>query len=220
LLGGLDRARREIDRSGLMNGMDQFNQQAFEMVTGESARRAFDVNREDPRVRDRYGRHTWGQSALLARRLVEAGVTFVTITASGWDDHSQVANAMKAKLPPFDRALGALVEDLTSRGMIDNVAVVVTGEFGRTPRINPGAGRDHWGEVMSVLIGGGGLKGGQVIGSSNSKGEVPKDRPLKPADVLHTLYHVLGIDSSVHFTNNAGRPIPILNEGTAISELV
>lgn len=220
LLGGLDRARREIDRSGLMNGMDQFNQQAFEMVTGESARRAFDVNREDPRVCDRYGRHTWGQSALLARRLVEAGVTFVTITASGWDDHAQVANAMKAKLPPFDRALGALVEDLTSRGLIDQVAVVVMGEFGRTPRINPGAGRDHWGEVMSVLIGGGGLKGGQVIGSSNSKGEVPKDRPLKPADVLHTLYHVLGIDSSVNFTNNAGRPIPILNDGAAISELV
>jgi hypothetical protein len=220
LLGGLDRARREIDRSGLMNGMDQFNQQAFEMVTGESARRAFDINREDPRVRDRYGRHTWGQSALLARRLVEAGVTFVTITASGWDDHGQVANAMKAKLPPLDRAVGSLVEDLTSRGLIDNVAVVVMGEFGRTPRINPGAGRDHWGEVMSVLIGGGGLKGGQVVGSSNSKGEVPKDRPLKPADVLHTLYHVLGIDTAAHFYNPAGRPIPILNEGSAIAELV
>ena len=219
LLGGLDRIRRDVDRNGLMNGMDQFNQQAFEMVTGESARRAFDVGREDPRVRDRYGRHTWGQSALLARRLVEAGVTFVTITASGWDDHAQVANAMKAKLPPFDRALGALVEDLTSRGLIDNVAVCVMGEFGRTPRINPGAGRDHWGDVMSVLIGGGGLKGGQIIGSSNSKGEVPKDRPIKPADVLHTLYGVLGIDPTLQFVNNAGRPISILNEGAAIAEL-
>jgi uncharacterized protein (DUF1501 family) len=151
---------------------------------------------------------------------VEAGVTFVTITASGWDDHGQVANAMKAKLPPLDRALGSLVEDLTSRGLIDQVAVVVMGEFGRTPRINPGAGRDHWGEVMSVLIGGGGLKGGQVVGSSNSKGEVPKDRPLKPSDVLHTLYHVLGIDPAAHFYNPAGRPIPILNDGSVISELV
>jgi hypothetical protein len=220
LLSGLDHARREVDRSGLMNGMDQFNQQAFDMVTGESARRAFDIGREDPRVRDRYGRHTWGQSALLARRLVEAGVTFVTITASGWDDHAQVANAMKAKLPPLDRALGSLVEDLTSRGLIDHVAVVVMGEFGRTPRINPGAGRDHWGECMSVLIGGGGLKGGQIIGSSNSKGEVPKDRPLRPSDVLHTLYGVLGIDPALQFVNNAGRPIPILNDGTAIPELV
>jgi len=220
LLGGLDRVRREVDRTGLMNGMDQFNLQAFEMVTGESARRAFDIDREDPRVRDRYGRHTWGQSALLARRLVEAGVTFVTITAAGWDDHGQVANAMKAKLPPLDRAVGALVEDLTSRGLIDNVAVCVMGEFGRTPRINPGAGRDHWGEVMSVLIGGGGLKGGQIIGSSNSKGEVPKDRPVKPAHVLHTLYHVLGIDPTLQFVNNSGRPIPVLGDGTAIAELV
>jgi Protein of unknown function (DUF1501) len=220
LLEGLDHARREIDRTGLMDGMDQFNQQAFEMVTGEAARRAFDITREDPRLRDRYGRHTWGQSALLARRLVEAGVTFVTITASGWDDHAQVANAMKAKLPPFDRALGALVEDLTARGLIDSVCVVVMGEFGRTPRINPGAGRDHWGEVMSVLIGGGGLKGGQVVGSSNFKGETPKDRPLKPADILHTLYHVLGVDPNTHFNNLAGRPIPILNEGRVISELV
>jgi hypothetical protein len=203
-----------------MGGMDQFNQQAFQMVTGESARKAFDIRLEDPRIRDRYGRHTWGQSALLARRLVEAGVTFVTITASGWDDHAQITNAMKAKLPPFDRALGALVEDLTSRGMLDQVAVVVMGEFGRTPRVNPGAGRDHWGEVMSVLIGGGGLKGGQVVGASNSKGEVPRDRPLKPADVLHTLYHVLGIDATLQFNNPAGRPIPILNEGSAIAELV
>jgi hypothetical protein len=220
LLVGLDRARREADRTGLMNGMDQFNQQAFELVTGAAARRAFDMDREDPRVRDRYGRHTWGQSALLARRLVEAGVTFVTITASGWDDHAQVANAMKAKLPPFDRALGALVEDLTARGLFDRVTVVVMGEFGRTPRINPGAGRDHWGEVMSVLIGGGGLKGGQIVGSSNAKGERPKDRPLKPADVLHTLYHVLGVDTTAHFNNLAGRPIPVLNEGSPIHELV
>ncbi|MBI3466152.1 MAG: DUF1501 domain-containing protein [Planctomycetes bacterium] len=220
LLSSFDRIRREVDRSGLMNGMDQFNQQAFEMVTGDAARRAFDINREDPRIRDRYGRHTWGQSALLARRLVETGVTFVTITASGWDDHAQVANAMRAKLPPFDRALGALVEDLSSRGMVDQVAVVVMGEFGRTPRINPGAGRDHWGEVMSVLIGGGGLRGGQVVGSSNSKGEVPKDRPLSPADVLHTLYHVLGIDPTIQFNNPAGRPISILNDGSVIPELV
>jgi hypothetical protein len=220
LLVGLDRARREADRTGLMNGMDQFNQQAFELVTGAAARRAFDMDREDPRVRDRYGRHTWGQSALLARRLVEAGVTFVTITASGWDDHAQVANAMKAKLPPFDRALGALVEDLTARGLFDRVTVVVMGEFGRTPRINPGAGRDHWGEVMSVLIGGGGLKGGQIVGSSNAKGERPKDRPLKPADILHTLYYVLGVDTTTHFNNLAGRPIPVLNEGSPIRELV
>jgi hypothetical protein len=220
LLGGLDRVRREVDGTGLMNGMDQFNQQAFEMVTGAAARRAFDIAREDPRVRDRYGRHTWGQSALLARRLVEAGVTFVTITASGWDDHAQVANAMKAKLPPFDRAVGALVEDLSARGLIDQVTVVVMGEFGRTPRINPGAGRDHWGEVMSVLIGGGGVKGGQVVGASNAKGERPKDRPLKPADLLHTLYYVLGIDPTIQFNNLAGRPIAILNEGSPIRELI
>lgn len=231
LLSSLDRIRREADRSGLMNGLDAFNQQAFQMVTGEAARQAFDINAEDPRIRDKYGRNTYGQSALLARRLVEAGVTFVTIHNGGWDHHWDLESGLKSRLPSFDQSVGALIDDLDQRGMLDNTLVLVMGEFSRTPRLNDGGnggpprskgtpGRDHWGNVMSVLIGGGGLQGGQVVGASNAKGEFPAERPLLPADVLATVYHVMGIDMTGHFVNRAGRPVPINNNGSVIHELL
>lgn len=231
LLSSLDKVRRDVDSSGLMNSQDSFNQAAFSMLTGEAARVAFDLSKEDARTRDRYGRNHYGQSALLARRLVEAGVTFVTVHNGGWDHHWDLEGGYKSRYPDMDRSIGALIGDLSDRGMLDDVMVLVMGEFGRTPRLNDGGnggpplsmgtpGRDHWGNAMSVLIGGGGLKGGQVVGATNSRGEHPVERPMKPADVLATIYHVLDIDYHGSFVNRAGRPIPINNGGTPIAELL
>jgi uncharacterized protein (DUF1501 family) len=228
LLGAFDSARRDVDASGLMEGLDRFDQQAFSIVLGQAARRAFDLSKEDPRLRDRYGRHEWCQSALLARRLVEAGVRFVTLTFSGWDFHSSLESGMKRVLPLVDSAVGSLVEDLESRGLLDTTTVIVMGEFGRTPRMNtsgvPGAdpvpGRDHWGNVMSLLVAGGGFARGRTIGASNSKGEVPKDNPVRPQDLIVTLYHHLGIDPQTTFANRAGRPIPIGSDGCVIADLI
>jgi uncharacterized protein (DUF1501 family) len=162
----------------------------------------------------------------MARRLVEAGVTFVTVDMPHWDDHSNIKVGHGYKLPHVDRAVSALVEDLQWRGLLDRVLVVAMGEFGRTPRLNKGQpgipipGRDHWGSAISVLLAGGGLKLGQVVGSTNAKAEHPVDRPLKPADILATVYHVLGVDTKLSFKDHTGRPHPILDEGEPIKEVV
>ncbi|MEQ8790427.1 MAG: DUF1501 domain-containing protein [Pirellulaceae bacterium] len=220
LLSSLDRIRRDIDKRGLMEGIDEFNAEAIEMVTGDAAREAFDIAAESDAMRDRYGRNTHGQSALLARRLVESGVKFVTVHNGGWDMHSTIDTSIKRRMPETDRAIGVLIQDLAERGMLDDVMVCVMGEFGRTPRVNANAGRDHWGNVMSVLLGGGGLRGGQAVGSSNDKGEHPVDTPLMPADVLATIYRVLGIDLEAKFLNHAGRPTGINNYGQPIEALL
>ena len=220
LLAGLDQLRRDADNSGLLDGIDKFSSEAFELLTGEAARKAFDLSQEDGKLRDRYGRNRYGQSALLARRLVEAGVRFVTIHNGGWDHHSNIQNGMKGRLPSMDQSIGTLIADLADRGLLDQTLVCVMGEFGRTPRVNRNAGRDHWGNVMSVLLGGGGLKGGQIVGASNIKGERPIVQPLKPADVLCTIYHQLGINLETSFPNLAGRPIPIHNYGEPIRQLI
>ena len=231
LMQSFDRLRREIDRAGSMGALDTFNEEAFSMVASDAARRAFDISREDPRLRDRYGRHSWGQSVLLARRLVEAGVTFATCHFGGWDHHWNLEPGYKGNLPIVDQAVSALVEDLTVRGLLDRVLFMVVGEFSRTPRMNDGGnggapmsmgtpGRDHWGNAMSCLIGGGGLRGGQIVGATSPKGEYPSERPILPEDVLATVYHVLGIDYHQSFLNHAGRPIPILPRGEVIGELV
>ncbi len=228
LLSAFDSARTDADASGLMDGLDRFGQQAFAMISGPEARAAFDLKRESPHLRDRYGRNTWGQSALVARRLVGAGVRFVTLTFGGWDMHSSLEKSVKSAVPNVDRAVATLVDDLETRGMLDSTMVLVMGEFGRTPRINTGGvpgvdpvpGRDHWGEVMSVLVAGGGVKGGQVIGSSNSRGEVPRDRPLRPQDLAVTIYRKLGIDPETSFVDRSGRPIAIGSDGRVIEELL
>ncbi len=220
LLSHFDRMNRELDASGALKSMDEFQAQAYEMISGPRARQAFDLSKEDPRVRDRYGRHNWGQSCLLARRLVEAGVTFVTVHMGGWDDHSNIEQAMKNKLPRFDDALAGLVEDLNRQGLYERVAICVCGEFGRTPKVNPGAGRDHWGQAMSVLLGGGGIRGGVVVGATTEKGEYPKERPTGPEDMLATLYRVLDIDIKTQFTDKSGRPHPVLGKGEPITELI
>jgi hypothetical protein len=228
LLGAFDGARRASDASGMMESFDRFEQEAFSLVLGREARRAFDLTKEDPRLRDRYSRHQWGQSALLARRLVEAGVRFVTLTFGGWDMHSSLDSSVHRVLPILDATVGSLVEDLESRGLLDSTMVIVMGEFGRTPRMNkkgvPGSdpvpGRDHWGNVMSVLLAGGGFARGRVIGASNARGERPTKRPLRPQDLMATLYHQLGIDPETTFTNRGGQPIKIVSNGQVVPELI
>ena len=226
LLQKLDGLRRDIDSSGAMEAMDSYQQQAVDMVLNGRAREAFDVEKEDPKLADRYGRGPWGHYTLMARRLVEAGVSFITVDMPHWDNHSGIEKGHGSKLLHVDKAVSALLEDLELRGMSDDVLLLVMGEFGRTPRLNKGQpgipipGRDHWGNAISAMMVGGGLKGGQVIGATNSKAEHPISRAMKPNDLLATVYHVLGIDHSQAFLDHAGRPIPILPEGKAIAEAI
>lgn len=227
----LDRIRRDADRKGLITAMSRFDQQAFDLVTSSQARAAFDIQAETPEMRESYGRNTWGQSVLLARRLVEAGSTIVTCHFGGWDSHWDHQSTMESYLPKVDRAVSTLLTDLEQRDLLGKVMVVVCGEFSRSPKMNDGGnggpplskgtpGRDHWGHALSVLVAGGGLKGGQVIGATNRRGEVPSERPLRPGDLHHTIFHVLGIDPDVAFLNHAGRPVPAIDHGEVIRELV
>ncbi|MCA9179042.1 MAG: DUF1501 domain-containing protein [Planctomycetales bacterium] len=222
LLGQLDQIRRDIDLKGDIDGLDSFYRDALTMVTNDRATRAFDIKQEDDKLREQYGRNDLGQSCLLARRLVEAGVSFVAVQAGGgWDTHGDNFKQLKDNLlPKYDRAVATLVQDLHQRGLQDDVLVMSFGEFGRTPRINPGAGRDHWPGAMSVLYAGGGLKMGQVIGSTNDKAEYPTSRPASVGCVLSTMYYALGIDYRHVFYDQAKRPLPVLNEGKPIEELI
>src|SRR5262245_1885895 len=221
LLKELDTIRRDIDTRGDLEGLDTFYRDGLEMVTNTRAQKAFDIASEPDRVRERYGRNDLGQCCLLARRLVEAGVTFVTVQAGGgWDTHGDNFKQLKNNLlPKYDRALTALVSDLCDRGRQEDVLVMVLGEFGRTPKINSGAGRDHWPGAMSVVYAGGGLKMGQVVGSTNAKAGHPTSHAATPGCVLATLYHVVGIDYTHTFHDQGQRPLPILNEGKPIREL-
>jgi hypothetical protein len=222
LLKELDNIRRDIDTRGDVEGLDAFYREGLQMVTDTKAQRAFDIHREPPALRDRYGRNELGQCCLLARRLVEAGVTYVTVQAGGgWDTHGDNFKQLKNELlPKYDQALAALVSDLYDRGLDDEVLVMAMGEFGRTPRINPQAGLDHWPGAMSVVYAGGGLKMGQVVGTTNATAEYPTSKPATPGCVLATMYHALGIDYKHAFYDQAQRPLPILSEGEPIAELI
>lgn len=222
LIQQLDHVRRDLDTQREMSEVDRFYEQGLEMVTNDKALKAFDINSEDTSLRERYGRNDLGQSCLLARRLVEAGVTYVTIQAGGgWDTHGDNFKQLKDNLlPKYDRALAALVADLADRGLDQEVLVMAFGEFGRTPRINTGAGRDHWPGAMSVVYAGGGMRMGQVIGETDARAEAPISRPCSPGDVLSTMYHFLGIDHHHVFFDQARRPMPVLNEGRPIEELI
>ncbi|HVW38835.1 MAG TPA: DUF1501 domain-containing protein, partial [Pirellulales bacterium] len=220
LLREFDTLRRDVDRTGALEGLDGFKAQALEMVAGDRVREAFDLNRESPRLRDRYGRHLYGQSALLARRLIEAGTRCVTINTGYWDHHNDIEQGLEEQLAPLDAAIGGLVEDLEQRGLLDDVAIFCAGEFGRTPLINGHAGRDHWANCFSVLLGGGGLKGGQIIGASEPRGGNVSERPVSPHDLLATLYHTLGIPLDTHFNDASGRPTSIVNTGRPLLELL
>ncbi len=217
LLTNFDNVRRDIDASGSMTGMDAFATRAFDMIASGTVRRALDLSREEPRIRDRYrGVETF----LMARRLVEAGVGCVTLAIGGWDTHGDNFNQLRRQLPEVDRGVSALVQDLCDRGMDRDVVTVMWGEFGRTPRVNGGAGRDHWSPVMSAMVAGGGLRMGQAIGSSSARGEYPRDRRCTVPQVLSTLYRGMGIDPSQTFANGSGRPMYILDDREPISELL
>jgi len=217
LLSTFDSLRRDIDASGSMRGLDSFATRAFDMISSGAARRALDLTLEDPRVRDRY--HGVEQF-LMARRLVEAGVGCVTLSIGGWDTHGQNFTTLRQQLPQVDRGLANLISDLCDRGLDRDVVTVMWGEFGRTPRINNSAGRDHWAPVMSALVAGGGLKMGQAVGSSTARGEQPRDRRVTASQVLSTIYRAVGIDPSQTFPSNSGRPMYILDDREPVRELL
>jgi Protein of unknown function (DUF1501) len=217
LLDEFDSVRRDLDGTGTMRGMDAFQQRAFDMVASGATRRALDLSQEDVRTRDRY---RGLDQFLTARRLVEAGVGCVTLAYGSWDTHDRNFIQLRTQLPELDRGIANLVQDLHDRGMERDTVVVVWGEFGRTPRINGGAGRDHWAPVMSAMIAGGGLRMGQAIGSSSARGEFPRDRRCTASQVLSTIYRAMGIDPSMTFPNTAGRPMYILDDREPVSELL
>lgn len=234
LLAQFDQFRRGIERSGVSESLERYNQQAAALLTSSGVRKAFDLRQESAATRDRYGRHAVGQRCLLARRLVEQGVRLVTIDfpsvpgqkAFSWDDHASVWNIfeqMKIRLPVLDQVVSALISDLHERGLQDEVLLLVMGEMSHTPRLNyfkGQPGREHWGRSMSVLLSGGGMPGGQVIGATNAKGDEPAERPLAPNDLLATLYRYLGVPLGTQFPDHFGRPTPILPSGTPIAELI
>lgn len=239
LLAQVDKFRRENDPSGSVRAGDQFRDMAFELLASPQAAAAFDLSKEKETLRDRYGRHLWGQGCLLARRLAELGTAVVSLTINtpkngqeftNWDDHIMNAmrpghfgDYMKVRLPYLDESLSALIEDIYARGLDRKILVVVVGEFGRTPRLShnaQGTGRDHWPQAYSALVSGGGLRMGQVVGATNSKGEFPTERPYMPQDLLATIYRHLGIDTTQTFPDYSGRPIYVLDEGKPIRELI
>jgi hypothetical protein len=237
LLSQFDTFRRFADVR-LQSTVDPFTESAFAMLTSPTVASAFDLTREDPRLRDRYGRHLWGQACLLARRLAEAGSSVITIDALAptlsdryfsWDDHINpqtrwdMADAMRYRAPFMDQAITALIEDIYARSLDHKILVVAMGEFGRTPKVVNHSGligRDHWPDAMSALISGGGSRTGQVIGSTDRSGAYPADRPLSPQDLLATIYRHLGIDPKMEFQDRTGRPVPVLAGGNAIDELI
>jgi uncharacterized protein (DUF1501 family) len=218
LLKNFDSLDRRLDASGLMTGMDNFEQQAFDLILSKS-KEVFDVSKEDPKTRERYGPRL-GEQLLAARRLCEAGAGFVTINYGGWDMHGGIANAMKNLGPKVDQAVSAFVQDCHDRGLNENVLLVVTGEFGRTPRINQNAGRDHWAPLSTLALSGGGLRMGQVVGESTAKAEVPKSRPIGPQDLMATVFHVLGLPQDLQYRDPSGRPQNMVTAGKPIAELV
>jgi hypothetical protein len=219
LLRSFDKMDRAIDKSGLVSGLDSFDVQAFDLLRSR-AREVFDLNKEDPRIRDRYGKTGLGSQMLQARRLCEAGVGFVTIHHGGWDMHGQIAQSMRNLAPQVDHAVAAFLEDVHARGLEDDILLVITGEFGRTPRINGSAGRDHWAPLSTLALAGGGLKMGQVVGQSSEKAEYPKSTPITPQDLMATVFHVLGLPQDLHYKDPTGRPTPMITGGKPIAELV
>jgi uncharacterized protein (DUF1501 family) len=221
LLRQIDEDFRRPDPTGALESVDRFTAQAYDLIRSPRARAAFDLNQVDARTRDRYGRTQLGQSCLLARRLVEAGVPCVSVSSDDWDHHQNLYPRLRSgeMLPAFDQAFAALVEDLHQRGRLDSTLVVFLTEFGRTPRINNMQGRDHWSQAFSVALAGGGVRGGQVIGASDAEGALPRHRPVTPEDVAYSIYALLGVDPDRELPATSGRRIPIVRGGQFIREL-
>lgn len=211
----------ELEANKSAKAVSVFRQKAFDLMTSPEAKKAFDIHAEDAKLRDAYGRTTLGQSCLMARRLVEAGVRCVTIEHSNWDTHDNNFVVLKNELlPALDLGMSTLFRDLTDRGLLEKTLVIVTGEFGRTPRINKNAGRDHWGPSFTVMLGGGGVKGGRIVGASDDRAERPADKPHGPENLAATMYHLLGVNSNQEFHTPEGRPVKIVNDGKVIRELL
>lgn len=239
LLAQLDQMKERFDGQLELHSIDPFREAAYRMLINPQVARAFDLDQERAELRDRYGRHRWGQSCLLARRLAEAGTAVTTLYIdtpksgqefTNWDDHilnagrpGHFGDYMRVRLPYLDQALATLIEDIYDKGLERKIMIVVVGEFGRTPRLSvnaSGTGRDHWPQAYTALFSGGGLKMGQVVGATNSKGEYPTECPYTPFDMLATIYRHLGIDTGQTLTDLSGRPVPILSEGSPIKELI
>ena len=235
LPSGVDMARFERRRSALeavnahfqskqnadaINAMDTFYQRAYSLISSEKAREAFNIDAEDAALRDRYGRNTAGQRLLMARRLVEAGVRFVSVTYGGWDMHTQISAGMRRDMPALDQGLSTLIEDLESRGLLSKTLILVSSEFGRTPKINNEAGRDHWPKVFSVMMAGGGVKGGLVYGSSDATATEPEFDPVTPEDLATTMYHLLGIVADKELMAPGDRPVEICDGGNLIKGIL
>jgi hypothetical protein len=214
-----DGLRKIVDTTGSFEQMDSIQQQAVGILLSGRTRRAFDLSEEDEKTREAYG-PGWGEQALLARRLIEAGVRFVTLNTGYWDDHGQIKRALDNKMPRHDRAVGVLIQDLADRGLLEDTLVITAGEFGRTPKFNKDAGRDHWPRAQSILFAGGGYRHGQIVGSTNDKAEYPTSGAIEPADFGAIVYHALGLDPRQTIPNLSGRPVHLLPGGTVPKELL
>jgi len=220
LLAAVDERFRTMEESDHIEAMDTFYQRAYDMISTKEAREAFDLNKEEKGLRDAYGRNAAGQRLVLARRLVESGVRFVSVTLGGWDMHGNIKGGMQRNGVQLDQALAQLVTDLDNRGMLDETLVLVTSEFGRTPKINPGNGRDHWPRVFSTFLAGGGVNRGQVYGASDSLGGEPDRDPVSPEDLAATVYHLLGIDPHKRLMSPGNRPIDIVRGGSVLEPIL
>ena len=209
-----------LEKSDALDGMDSFYQRAYAMISSDKARAAFDIKAEPKKTRDDYGRNAAGQRMLLARRLVEAGVRFVSLTYGGWDHHDNIKRANGLQMPNFDKAYATLIRDLDERGLLDSTLVVVNTEFGRTPKINATGGRDHWPKVFSIALAGGGMKRGYVHGSSDATGGEPDNDPLKVEDYAATIFNQIGIDPAKTLITPGGRPQAIVKDGHVVKELL
>ncbi len=219
-LAAVNRRFASMTSSDNVAAMETFYERAYGLLDSPTAREAFQIDKEDAALRDRYGRNQAGQRLLMARRLVEAGVRLVTVTYGGWDMHANITNGFRSSMPPLDVALSVLLDDLSQRGMLEETLVIVSSEFGRTPKINPDAGRDHWPKVFSVMIAGGGIKGGMVYGSSDATAAEPEENPVSPEDLATTMYHLLGIVADKELMAPGDRPIEIVDGGQLIKPLL
>ena len=220
ILDGIDNHFKALEKSDALAAMDTFYQDAYKLISSPQARDAFALDKEADKLKDEYGRNEAGMRLLMARRLVESGVRFVSVTYGGWDHHDNIQGAMGGQVPNFDKAYARLINDLSERGLLDSTLVMVTSEFGRTPKINATAGRDHWPKVFSVLLAGGGLKKGMVYGSSDALGAEPENDPMTVENLATTVYHQLGINSDKELMAPGARPIEIVDGGKVISDIV
>ncbi len=220
LLQAMDTLADQVQGNDQITTYGEFQRRAADMLVSTNARTAFVMDQESERTRDRYGHTTFGQSALLARRLIERDVRFVTVNYGGWDHHAQIWNGLNRKLPEFDQGLSALIEDLDERGLLSSTLIVAMGEFGRTPIINRDTGRDHWGPAASLVFAGAGARGGLVLGQTDRRGAFVTRRPVAPADVAYTIYDAVGVDPHRWLIHPEGRPIEILDRGEPVRELL